>query len=72
MEVLSDYSRSGAPIRISLEEKQQLVALACKKPQDFGIPITPWNREMLAKVAMAEGIVEGDYLPDGSHRGRSR
>lgn len=58
LEILSDHSRSGAPIRISMEEKQQLVALACKKPKDFGIPITQWNREMLAKVAMAKGIVE--------------
>jgi len=58
LEILSDHVRSGAPIRISLKEKQQLVALACKKPQDFGIPITQWNREMLAKVAMAEGMVE--------------
>jgi len=58
LEILSDHARSGAPVRISLEEKQQLVALACKKPQDFGIPITQWNREMLAKVAMAEGMIE--------------
>lgn len=58
LEVLSDHARSGAPIRISLEEKQQLIALACKKPKEFGIPITQWNREMLAKVAMAEGIIE--------------
>lgn len=58
LEVLSDHARSGAPIRISMEEKQQLVALACKKPQDFGIPMTQWNREMLAKVAMAEGMIK--------------
>lgn len=58
LEILSDHARSGAPIRISVEEKQQLIALACKKPKEFGIPITQWNREMLAKVAMAEGIIE--------------
>jgi len=56
--ILTDEPRSGPPIRISLTEKQQLVALACKKPEDFGVPLTQWNREMLAKVAMAEGIVE--------------
>lgn len=58
LEILSDHARSGAPIRISVEEKQQLIALACKKPKEFGIPITQWNRGMLAKVAMAEGIIE--------------
>lgn len=58
LDILTDEARSGPPIRISLTEKQQLIALACKKPRDFGIPLTQWNREMLAKVAMAEGIIE--------------
>jgi putative transposase len=41
-----------------MAQKQQITALACRKPQDYGIPITQWNREMLAQVAMAQGIVE--------------
>ena len=56
--VLEDAPRSGAPIRISLAEKQRLMALACQKPEVFGIPLTQWNREMLAQVAVAEGIIE--------------
>ena len=55
--VLGDAPRSGAPIRISLAEKQRLMALACQKPEDFGIPVTQWNREMLAQVAQAKGLV---------------
>ncbi len=65
LEILSDAPRSGAPPRISLSDKEKLVALACQKPKDFGIPLTAWNREMLAKVAIAEGIVEkisGGYV----------
>lgn len=58
LELLSDEPRVGAPEQITLAEKQQIVALACEKPEDHGIPMTQWNREMLAKVAMAEGIVE--------------
>lgn len=58
LDILSDVPRSGAPKRITLSEEQQLVALACEKPQDHGIPMTQWNREMLAKVAMAEGMIE--------------
>lgn len=58
LELLSDEARVGAPEQITLAEKQQIVALACEKPEDHGIPMTQWNREMLAKVAMAEGIVE--------------
>jgi putative transposase len=45
-------------MRISLAEKQRLMALACQKPEDFGIPVTQWNREMLAQVAQAQGIVK--------------
>jgi hypothetical protein len=56
--ILSDNPRSGAPERISLAEKQNLVALACQNPKDFGVPITQWSHEMLAKVAMAKGLVE--------------
>ena len=56
--MLSDDSRSGAPMRISLSEKENLVALACKKPQDFNIPFTHWNRDLLASFAMENGIVK--------------
>lgn len=56
--VLQDAPRSGAPVRISMAQKQQITALACRKPQDYGIPITQWNREMLAHVAVAQGIVD--------------
>lgn len=56
--VLEDAPRSGSPMRISLAEKQGLMALACQKPEDFGIPVTQWNREMLAQVAQRQGIVK--------------
>jgi len=63
--MVSDAARSGAPTQISLSAKENLVALACQKPKDFGIPLSHWNREMLAKVAISEGIVEkisGGYV----------
>lgn len=56
--VLQDAPRSGAPVRISMAQKQQITALACRKPKDYGIPMTQWNRQMLAQVAIAQGIVE--------------
>ena len=56
--VLKDYSRSGAPKRITLAQEKQIIALACERPEDHGIPLTQWNREMLAHVAKAKGIVE--------------
>ncbi len=56
--ILSDAPRSGSPVRISLAEKQRLMALACQKPEDFGIPLTQWNREMLSQVAQQQGLVK--------------
>ncbi|WP_299466667.1 helix-turn-helix domain-containing protein, partial [uncultured Microscilla sp.] len=58
LSLLSDQARPGTPSRISLSEKESLVALACKKPEDFGIPLSHWNREELAKFAMKTGIVQ--------------
>lgn len=56
--LLSDRPRSGAPRRITLSQQQQIVALACEAPEDFGIEMTQWNREALAQVAVDKGIVE--------------
>lgn len=56
--IISDLPRSGHPKRITLAQKQQIVALACRKPKEFGIPMTQWNREMLAQVAITQGIVD--------------
>jgi transposase len=56
--VLKDDARSGAPKRITLAQEKQIIALACEKPEDHGIPITQWTQEMLAHVAKAKGIVE--------------
>lgn len=56
--VFSDLPRSGAPISITLAQKEQIVALACEKPEKYGIPITHWNRELLTEIAIKEGIVE--------------
>lgn len=58
LEVLSDQARCGTPKRISMAQENQIVAMACRKPEEFGVPMTQWNREVLAKVAVAQGIVE--------------
>ena len=58
LEVIKDNPRIGAPKRITLAQQKQIIALACEKPEDHGIPLTQWNREMLAHVAKIKGIVE--------------
>ena len=58
LEVLSDRPRAGKPSQITLAQKQQIMAVACEQPQDYGLPFTHWTREWLAQVAMQHGIVE--------------
>lgn len=55
---LRDNPRNGTRKRISLEEEQQIVALASEQPRDYGVEMTSWTHEMLAKVAIGQGIVE--------------
>ncbi len=55
---LRDLPRSGTRKRITLEEEQQIVALASEKPQDYEVEMTNWTHQMLAQVAIARGIVQ--------------
>ncbi len=55
---LRDLPRSGTGKRISLEEEQQIIALASEKPGDYGVEMTDWTHQMLAKVAISQGIVQ--------------
>lgn len=62
---VADRARSGKPIEISKSQKQQIVALSCSKPSDYGIPLTDWTHQKLAEVAIQEQIVEsisGGYV----------
>lgn len=54
---LKDAARPGAPKTITLEQEQQIVALACRKPCDFGIPVTQWTHELLSIAAEEQGLV---------------
>lgn len=58
LSVLKDHPRSGVPARFSMSQKKQIVALACRKPSDYGLPITRWTNEMLAHIAQTEKIVK--------------
>ena len=56
--VVGDLPRSGAPARITLAQKQQIIAVACEKPDTYGVQMTDWSHEMLVKVVVAQGIVD--------------
>ena len=56
-ERLSDAPRSGAPATITPEQTCAIVALACERPDDSGVPISHWSASDLAREAMRRGIV---------------
>ncbi len=58
LSVVEDKKRPGSPPKFTMSQKKQIVALACRKPSDYNIPMSSWSHEMLAHVAVAEKIVE--------------
>lgn len=68
-ERLKDNPRSGRPGGITPEQWCQIMALACEKPDNHGVPITHWSHATLTAEIMKQGIVEkisashvGDFL----------
>lgn len=57
-EILSDNPRSGSPKRITMSQEKQIIAVACEKPEKYGIAMTHWNRDMLVKVVIEKGIID--------------
>ena len=55
--VLKDKARPGAIPKFSMEQKKQIVALACTNPLDMDLPFTQWNRKLLAKIAIEKNII---------------
>ena len=55
-EILSDKARPGSPPRISGTAIARLQALACEKPESYGLPFTNWTHEELSKQAKKIGI----------------
>jgi Homeodomain-like domain len=54
---LKDTCRPGKPVVITDSQKDQIVALACQRPSDHGIPQTTWSFELLAQQAVKMNIV---------------
>ena len=63
-EILSDNYRCGCPPKITEEMWSRLQALACDKPENYGLPFTTWTHIELSKQAKKLGI---DICP--SHYG---
>src|SRR4030042_9702 len=57
-ERLEDTARSGAPCRITPEQRCKIEALACQKPEEHQRPITNWTAREIAAEIIQQGIVE--------------
>ncbi len=68
-ERLKDKPRSGRKARITAEQWCKIMALACEKPENHGVPISHWSHSTLTAEIIKQGIVEtisishvGDFL----------
>jgi len=57
-ERLEDLPRPGAPARITADQRCQIEALACEKPEVVERPISHWTGREIADELMKRGIVE--------------
>ena len=57
-ERLEDLPRCGAPARITAEQRCQIEALACEKPEETARPISHWTGREIAAELMKRGIVD--------------
>lgn len=56
-ERFADAARPGAPARIGAEVLCQIMALACRPPQEVGRPITEWTARELADEVVQQELV---------------
>lgn len=54
---LSDLPRPGAPPTITADQRCQIEALACEKPEGSDRPISQWTQRELADEIVKRGIV---------------
>ena len=54
---LQDAPRPGAPLKITADQRCQIEALACEKPEKSGRPISHWTAREVADELMTRKIV---------------
>jgi putative transposase len=57
-ERLKDRPRSGRPATITAQQWCRIMALACEKPEEHGVPITHWSHSTLTAEIIKQGIVD--------------
>ena len=57
-ERLADKARTGRPSTIRAEQWCKIMAVACEKPEIYGVPISHWSHSSLTAEIIKQGIVE--------------
>ncbi len=57
-ERLQDSERPGAPLKFTLEQQVECMAIACRDPMEYNRPISHWSVYELASELIKQGIVE--------------
>lgn len=57
-ERLQDSERAGAPLKFTLEQQVECMAIACRDPMEYNRPISHWSVYELASELIKQGIVE--------------
>jgi putative transposase len=70
--LLADAKRPGAPATFSESQKQQIIAIAARKPEEEGVAVTHWSQDILAPTVIDKGVVKtisaaqiGRFLKEG-------
>ena len=56
--LLADAERPASPATFTEEQKRQIIAMATRKPEEEGVPVTHWSHDLLAKTVVDKGIVQ--------------
>jgi hypothetical protein len=57
-DILTDQEKPGVPAKFTAEQICQILAVACEKPEDSGLPLSHWSRPALREELIKRGIVE--------------
>jgi len=58
MERLQDSERPGAPLKFTLEQQVECMAMACRDPMEYSRPISHWSAHELADELIKQDIVK--------------
>ena len=56
--ILSDAQRPGSPVGFSVEQRVQIIALACEDPKESQRPVSHWSPRELADEIVKRGIAQ--------------